>query len=136
METVRKSTKTRVLTRVLATAAAVAASATIAASPASATVTATDPVQPAGISRCLGIWAQSGYVKLQHISSCGPTGYYHIRIWSPGRSVNGSTYWYSGALREFRANWPVPGGTNICAELWYHEGGGRYSSWGLPCDTM
>ncbi|MFC9973409.1 hypothetical protein ACFVH6_21200 [Spirillospora sp. NPDC127200] len=145
MQTARKSGRARrVCAPALAAAAVLAVPAAVAAAPASASAHATsvsaqaakEPVQTAGISRCLGLWANGGRVKLQHISSCGPTGYYHIRIWGGGRSDNGDTYRYVGLLREFAANWPVPSGTNICAELWYHKPGGGYESWGLPCDPM
>lgn len=51
-------------------------------------------------------------------------------------SNNTRNYLYTGRLREFTARWPAAEGSKICAELWYHEGSGRYSSWGLPCDNM
>jgi hypothetical protein len=102
---------------------------------AGATLVAAEPAS-AGISRCIGIWANDGRLKLQHIHGCGPNGTYHIEVWSPGRHTNGAPYTYVGRLREFQANWPVPDGTNVCAQLWRHKPGGGYDSWGLPCDRM
>lgn len=90
----------------------------------------------AGFSVCLGLWAEGGVAKLQHRSSCGPNGTYHVEIWGGGHHDNGNTYTYSGNLREFRANWPVPAGTTVCARLWRHKPGGGYDDWGLPCDKM
>jgi hypothetical protein len=134
METAGKLRKTRLLGALLTMATALTVTTTVAVSPASAKVT--DLKEVAGISRCLGLWAQDGRIKLQHQSRCGLNGSYHIHVWSPGRDTNSGTYTYGGATLTFDNPWPVPAGTNICAELWRHEPGGGYSSWGLPCDTM
>ena len=135
MQTARKFNKARVLGRFLTTAALLAATATIAVAPASATATNLAK-KPTGISRCLGLWAQNNRITLQHQPGCGPSGSYHIHVWSPGHDTNTGTYTYAGATLTFNNPWPAAAGTNICAELWHHEPGGGYSSWGLPCDPM
>jgi len=94
------------------------------------------PPAKAGINHCAGIWANNNRVVVQHLSRCGPNGVYHIHVWGGGHSNNTRNYLYTGRLREFTARWPAAEGSKICAELWYHEGSGRYSSWGLPCDNM
>lgn len=90
----------------------------------------------AGISRCLGLWAYNNRVEVQHQARCGPNGVYHIHVWGGGHENNTRNYLYSGRAVSFSANWPAAEGTKICGELWFHEGSGKYSSWGLPCDNM
>jgi hypothetical protein len=94
------------------------------------------PQASAGISVCLGLWANDGRIKVQHQSRCGPNGVYHVHVWDNAHSSNSPAYIYTGGIHEAAANWPSPAGTKVCAELWFHELNGRYSSWGLPCDTM
>ncbi|MEV6033500.1 hypothetical protein AB0L65_20265 [Nonomuraea sp. NPDC052116] len=124
----------------MATALAVAMATTI--SPASAAAggapAATRLARPAGVSVCLGLWAAYNAILLRHLGDgCSPAGTYHIHVWGGGRDMNYPTYTYNRSnLREFSYTWPVPAGTNICAELWYHKPGGGYESWGLPCETM
>ncbi|MFI6734916.1 hypothetical protein ACIBI9_18465 [Nonomuraea sp. NPDC050451] len=108
------------------------ASATTGATPAAAQV-----ARPAGVSVCLGLWAAYNAILLRHLGGdCSPRGSYHIHVWGGGRDMNYPIYSYNGSIREFSYTWPVPQGTNICAELWYHKPGGGYSSHGLPCETM
>lgn len=139
MQTAGTSRKMRSIA--LATATAVVAVMVTAISPASATTrtasAAAQLARPAGVSVCLGLWASYNAILLRHLGNrCSPQGSYHIHVWGGGRDMNYPIYNYNGSIREFSATWPVPSGTNICAELWYHKPGGGYASWGLPCEAM
>src|ERR1044072_7973468 len=140
MQTAGKSRKTRSTARVLATATVLATSLATTIAPASAGTSATQAAvarAPAGVSVCLGLWAAYNAILLRHLGGrCSPLGTYHIHVWGGGRDINYPTYTYNSAIREFSYTCPVPQGTNICAELWYHKPGGGYESWGLPCEEM
>ncbi|MEW9550398.1 hypothetical protein [Nonomuraea sp. NPDC050783] len=126
------------MSRALVTAAALAATAAVAVAPASAATRANAQLaRPAGTSVCLGLWASYNAILLRHWGpDCSPNGTYHIHVWGGGRDMNYPTYTYNGNTRDFSYTWPVPAGTNICAELWRHKPGGGYESYGLPCETM
>ncbi|MEV4800161.1 hypothetical protein AB0K18_09095 [Nonomuraea sp. NPDC049421] len=125
----------RSLARLLTTAATLAAVTAMTLAPAASA--AGRVAGPAGTSVCLRLLADYNAILLRHWGSdCSPRGTYHIHVWGGGRDMNYPTYTYSGGNRDFSYTWPVPSGTNICAELWYHKPGGGYSSYGLPCTTM
>jgi hypothetical protein len=93
-----------------------------------------------GSSRCLWIRASGGAINYQHWPNDCPFGTYHVHFWHAGGSWshNTGTHRYSGTYVNLivRVPVPVPAGGTVCGELWYHQPGGGYGSYGLPCVTM
>ncbi|MFF9868247.1 hypothetical protein ACF1G0_23085 [Streptomyces sp. NPDC013953] len=97
--------------------------------------TASPAAAGSGGNRCLWISAPGdGYIY--STQSCGTIGNYHIHYWAPGFDRNGTEYSYGGGRMYGKFPASLPNGTRVCAELWRNNGGGNFSSWGLPCITV
>ncbi|NUR89979.1 MAG: hypothetical protein HOY71_38385 [Nonomuraea sp.] len=65
----------------------------------------------------------------------------HGRVWNSrtGWSVNTKVESFSSYRTYIGYTYPkrnFPAGSKLCAEGWWHRGGGRYTSLGLPCVTV
>ncbi|WP_367134855.1 hypothetical protein [Saccharothrix sp. HUAS TT1] len=93
-----------------------------------------------GGNRCL--WINSGsssYVgNVSSTQSCGTPGTYHIRLFAPGFDHNFGNFYYGGGnlYGSNPVNMSFPAGSNMCSQLWRHDGGGNYSNWGDPCVSI